>query len=544
MPKTGCKCLKSLELWSNNKDAIMQNIKRTVCSIMAAVAVATIFPWAVSEGCGAPAVRPNSFKEVTAHLDAGGELYLYLSTAQWLKGLGAKVDEWRQVLASLPIPPAGFESVDKAINLLAGFIKESGLEEVSGVGISSVMVEPGLFRNREVIHHYRGEEKGFGWSMFGRRPHELSGLDLMPETTAFAIYMDLDLKHVWQAINKLAVRLGPDARNALLRFEVDFEKEFGVVIDKALDSFDGEAGFVLTLDDARKIPLPMFGGPNNPIQIPEPQLMLVLKVKDDTLYEAVGRSLNKALKGAFQKNDEGELKMMIMPGIPAPLPLPFRPTLAANGQYLFIATSDEIVKAALATKGGRRLGLKTTAEFSRLSRGLPTKGNGFGFTSKRLEQTLADLQQITARMAGGPQSLLMSKFSPMFEVGYDYGVFAVTDEGWITASQGSRSASEILLLPVAATVGIMAGIAIPNFVQARSTSQKNACIHNLRQLEAAKLQWALENKKKNEDVPTLDDLIGPQKYIRVMPACPAGGKYSLHSVEEKPTCSIPEHGLP
>ena len=55
-------------------------------------------------------------------------------------------------------------------------------------------------------------------------------------------------------------------------------------------------------------------------------------------------------------------------------------------------------------------------------------------------------------------------------------------------------------------IPMMVAIAVPNFVKARNTAQKNACINNLRQIEAAKQQWALENKKEDTDTPTQSDV--------------------------------------
>jgi prepilin-type N-terminal cleavage/methylation domain-containing protein len=51
------------------------------------------------------------------------------------------------------------------------------------------------------------------------------------------------------------------------------------------------------------------------------------------------------------------------------------------------------------------------------------------------------------------------------------------------------------IMIVVAIIGLLAAIAIPNFVRARTTSQKNACINNLRQIDGAKQQWALENNQ-------------------------------------------------
>jgi hypothetical protein len=72
--------------------------------------------------------------------------------------------------------------------------------------------------------------------------------------------------------------------------------------------------------------------------------------------------------------------------------------------------------------------------------------------------------------------------------------------------------------------------------------QFNACINNLRQLDGAKQQWALENKKTRSEMPTEADLT---PYLRTgMPKCPAGGIYTLNAVEALPTCSIAGHQMP
>jgi prepilin-type N-terminal cleavage/methylation domain-containing protein len=49
------------------------------------------------------------------------------------------------------------------------------------------------------------------------------------------------------------------------------------------------------------------------------------------------------------------------------------------------------------------------------------------------------------------------------------------------------------IMIVVAIIGLLAAIAIPNFVRARTTSQMNACINNLRQIDGAIQRWAIEN---------------------------------------------------
>jgi hypothetical protein len=92
---------------------------------------------------------------------------------------------------------------------------------------------------------------------------------------------------------------------------------------------------------------------------------------------------------------------------------------------------------------------------------------------------------------------------------------------------------------------LIAGVmCTPGFVKARTTAIKNACINNLRQIDGAKEQWALDNKKNAGDAPTESDLIGPDNYIRVMPVCPGGGYYAFNPIGTLPTCTIPAHSAP
>lgn len=63
------------------------------------------------------------------------------------------------------------------------------------------------------------------------------------------------------------------------------------------------------------------------------------------------------------------------------------------------------------------------------------------------------------------------------------------------------------IMIVVAIIGLLAAIAIPNFVKARETAQLNSIYNNLRILEGAKDQWALEQKKGTGQAVTLADLV-------------------------------------
>src|SRR6186997_1864830 len=84
------------------------------------------------------------------------------------------------------------------------------------------------------------------------------------------------------------------------------------------------------------------------------------------------------------------------------------------------------------------------------------------------------------------------------------------------------------IMIVVAIIGLLAAIAIPNFVKARGTAQKNACINNLRQIDGAKEQWALETKKSAGATTTATEV---DAYIKGgAPTCPGGGAYTYQPV--------------
>ncbi len=98
----------------------------------------------------------------------------------------------------------------------------------------------------------------------------------------------------------------------------------------------------------------------------------------------------------------------------------------------------------------------------------------------------------------------------------------------------------IEIMIVIAIIGMLLAIAIPNYVRARGVAEKTACINNLRELDGAKQQWALENQKVDTDTPTESDL---RPYLREgMPTCPAGGTYSLNAINVDPACSLAAQG--
>ena len=96
-----------------------------------------------------------------------------------------------------------------------------------------------------------------------------------------------------------------------------------------------------------------------------------------------------------------------------------------------------------------------------------------------------------------------------------------------------RAFTLVEIMITVAIIALLAVIAVPSFVTARTNSMKNVCISNLWQISSAKDQYALAN---NGTAPTtVDDLI--PTLIKRTPECRAGGTYTIGALGEDPTCS-------
>ena len=95
------------------------------------------------------------------------------------------------------------------------------------------------------------------------------------------------------------------------------------------------------------------------------------------------------------------------------------------------------------------------------------------------------------------------------------------------------------IMIVVAIIGMLATIAIPNYIRARLAAHMNACISNLHQIDGAVQSWAMEAKQGPSQPVTFDDIRG---YLRNSVVCPSGGtsfqdSYALTTVETQPACT-------
>lgn len=114
-----------------------------------------------------------------------------------------------------------------------------------------------------------------------------------------------------------------------------------------------------------------------------------------------------------------------------------------------------------------------------------------------------------------------------------------------TSRKAGFTLVEIMI--VVAIIGLLAAIAIPNFVKARTTSQANACINNLRQIDGAIQQWALESNASATTPVTATDItpyLGRGSGSIANVVCPQDktktfeASYTITDVQTAPVCKV------
>jgi prepilin-type N-terminal cleavage/methylation domain-containing protein len=95
------------------------------------------------------------------------------------------------------------------------------------------------------------------------------------------------------------------------------------------------------------------------------------------------------------------------------------------------------------------------------------------------------------------------------------------------------------IMIVVLIIGILLAIAVPNFIKARETSRGKACQANLKQVDSAKEQYAMDNRLANGSAISggMGDLVGSDKYIKATPVCPSNGSYTVGNIGADPTCA-------
>jgi len=104
-------------------------------------------------------------------------------------------------------------------------------------------------------------------------------------------------------------------------------------------------------------------------------------------------------------------------------------------------------------------------------------------------------------------------------------------------TRGAFTLVEIMIVVV--IIGILINISMPSLLRSRESARAKACIKNLKAIDSAKEQYALDNKLSSGS-PQSTDLYGPTLYIKTAPSCPSVGTsaYTINAIGTVPSCII------
>ena len=349
---------------------------------------------------GPPAAVKSSFEAVAARLDPNGHLYAYLSTEQALARLGEGLEglitlakTGTEAGSSLMDNPFVAPIIEGVLGVVEPAYRQSGIGEISGVGMSSLAIEENLWRSKMFVHHQPGKGSGLIWDMFGKQPHTLEVLSLAPDNTAALMHSDLDVKRVtdW-ADTVFGEMLGGESIMANAPPQVQ----------DILDSFGNEAGFLMTLDSENKMTLPGFMlDREEDLELDGVAFALLLRVNDDTLMEMLG----EVMGGGFGAPEGTKVGGVTIHSIPLPIPLPIKmdlsPCYFQVGNYMVLSSAESLAKRMAEAHGGKGR-LADDANFKALAKGLSLKANGIYYANPQATEWGMQINELSmGKLEGG-----------------------------------------------------------------------------------------------------------------------------------------------
>jgi hypothetical protein len=487
-----------------------------------------------------PDLIKKQFNEVATRLDTGGDLYIIANVDGIFESF---VNEIMAFAAAAPTNDPDTADLIKAALKVPPFLKKNGFYAVHCCGMSAVPKADGT----SAIKCFLSRDPGVAglplWKgLVGEtKQRKLACADFLPADTVVTRVFNGNLPELWRLVRQGVKDIAKPSTAAAFDKEIsNVSSNLNTDLDKLIGSAGDEGFFSIQLSRTATFSIPGMVGQAS--SIPTPSILIGVAVKDSSLVRMIdAQLLKKALP--VEKTQVGDTTVKSV-DIPLPLPIPLQATYAVHSNYFLFGSNTNVVMDAIAAFQ-KKNGLLAEQEFKTMFKGLPDQNNGFIFVGERLSKTIMDLQTkvIEAQLqSDGEQgeSAVLRKL--LGKLGPNAFAFTIVnyDNGVLVQGNSSANGKQLITAFSMAPVGLLAAIAIPSFVKARNTSQKNACINNLRIIDAAKEQWAMVKRKQDGDEV---DPAGIMEYMKggKMPICPGGGTYTINAIGAMPECSIPGH---
>jgi len=283
------------------------------------------------------------------------------------------------------------------------------------------------------------------------------------------------------------------------------------------------------------------GGEDDALEIPEPGLVLTIKANNGdllTMLQGVAESMGMEL----EEVDLGGVKAYQFPQpIPFP-PLPgmvVQPVVFQSGGYLVFTSSHALAVKVLATQADPDTGLRGSAEFKKLTKGMELKGNQFTFMSGRVAGLYGNIlkQGMAAEVAMLPEPVqnLMVRLLTLGMKG-QVSVLQVLPEGFLVHSHTEGMGYDSAVLAVAgvvplAVIGTAAVVALPAVQGARQKAREAQSASNLKHLAVAIHEFHEDNDHLPDAAKWGDALlpyVDNEKQVFISSVDPDGSSYAFN----------------
>jgi len=457
------------------------------------------------------------------YLNPGGDFYLFLDSGKWVEKFKLMVANF-EATAEAMMPEDGQEGLGVASHFVEAFLRDSGVQDLGGFGASSVKLAEDLHHNRLFVQYPTGGPKGFLWEAFSGKNQPLAFTQRLPANTALARWGVIRPQPVWEWIKSTIKASGSAAvADAFQEAMAELEQE-GIELERCLASLTGGIGAVITYDPEHLVKLPI--DRNGMVEIPAFAGALVVEVKDDTLFDLIGKKLAEK-KHEFERVEKNGVRALLFPEeVIDDSGLSFRVTIARFENFLVLSSSDKLVETLAAKTGG----LVATPHFKRCQQAMPQAGFAFLYLNPVATQTAYDAV-MAAIAVEDPEiaKIVAAGYSPLRGLG-SWSVTLHTPDGVaIVANQSAGIAQFLITHSPAAHLPLLAGMMLPALVGAREKAQQISDIGNLKQIGLALTLWSDDN-----DGTYPEDLGATMEYIRdgKVFVCPASKTVPPTTAEE------------
>jgi len=401
------------------------------------------------------------FDSITSKLDKEGDLFVYLNTSKLMGTINNAFATLKETVTSEgKLSEAQKEEADKWFSFLQGILNDSGLLKISGMGISSKEIESGLTRSRVVMQHDPGAGDGLLWNLGRKDSGDLGLLDSLPEETVFASFSDTSYYTIWNWLKKHAEKAGDEKiRFALTSLEKDLKAK-GIDLNSLLESMNGKAGIVVTLDRSK---IKEYPAPHKKVKFPEPGFALVIETANDSIFSL----LSKFIPDVSVMEEKGN--KMIDIKVP-PMPFTFSPRIVQSGKILILSSNPGLAQRILNGSGDT---IRKSKDFQKLSRGMPDTGTGFTYLSPVFFREFFKFQK---EMNPGDSESQNKGMEIIKKMGMDFdnlSMFRIaqkTGEGYLITTNTTMNMEMMIIMPAMAAGGIIAAVAIPQIIKKRVKS--------------------------------------------------------------------------